>query len=179
MWQQFIFLKKDLKRWRCKNAEDFFYTIFEPGVWVVIFYRFTRALFLVNIPVLKIVIRCFCFLVSKVYEVLGIMLRPSTDVGPGLYIGHTGLIIIHPEVKIGANLTIAHGVTIGAKGLGEEGIPVIGDNVFIGSGAKVLGKISIGNNVRIGANAVVITDIPDNATVVGVPGKVVKISQGL
>jgi len=106
--------------------------------------------------------------------VFGVSLSPSTEVGPGLYIGHTGLIVIHHEVVIGKNLDIAHGVTIGTKGVGHKGTPIIGDNVFIGSGAKILGSIKIGNNVRIGANAVVTQDIPKNCTAVGVPARIIK-----
>ena len=80
-------------------------------------------------------------------------------------------IIINPEVVIGDNVKINQHVTIG--GSGEKGCPVIGDNVYIGSGAKVLGGIRIGNNVKIGANAVVISDVPDNSTAVGVPARII------
>lgn len=83
-------------------------------------------------------------------------------------------IVIHSKSKIGKNVTIMHQVTIGTLGTrGDNSAAVIGDNVFIGAGAKILGSIHIGNNVKIGANAVVLQDIPDNATVVGVPAKVI------
>jgi len=103
----------------------------------------------------------------------------TLSIGPGLRIYHGDGIVIASGAVIGRGLTLEHQVTIGNR-IGHEGelkCPTIGDNVFIGVGAKVLGDIRIGNNVRIGANAVVIHDVPDNATVVGIPGKVVRIAE--
>ncbi|OGR12572.1 MAG: hypothetical protein A2097_12000 [Desulfobacula sp. GWF2_41_7] len=99
-------------------------------------------------------------------------------IGPGLRIYHGDGIVIASGAVIGRGMTIEHQVTIGNRigHEGELGCPTIGDDVFIGVGAKVLGAIRIGNNVRIGANSVVLHDVPDNATVVGVPGRVVRIS---
>ena len=106
----------------------------------------------------------------------GIDLNPGMNLGRGFYIGHFGTIIVSPHAVIGDNCNISQGVTIGVAGKGEsKGVPVIGDRVYIGPGAKVLGKIRVGNNVAIGANAVIIKDVPDNAVVVGVPGKVVSM----
>ena len=101
----------------------------------------------------------------------------TLSIGPGLRIYHGDGIVIASGAVIGRGMTIQHQVTIGNRigHEGELGCPTIGDDVFIGVGAKVLGAIRIGNNVRIGANAVVLHDIPDNATVVGIPAKVVRI----
>ena len=105
----------------------------------------------------------------------GIDIPSSTTIGTGLYIGHFGEIIVHPNTIIGDNFTIGQGVTIGVAFNPERmGTPTIGDNVYIGPGAKVFGKITIGNNVQVGANCVVTKDIPDNAVVVGVPGRIIK-----
>lgn len=176
MIKQFKYLFCDLASWKCNGFKDFFYTLFEGGVWATIFYRINRAIFLINLPFIKIILRLFCFFLFKLSEIFfGVSLPPAVDFGPGLHIGHTGLIVINHGVKAGKNLTIAHGVTIGTKGLGEIGVPLLGDNIFIGSGAKILGRIGIANNVRIGANAVVISDIPEGATAVGVPAKIIKI----
>ena len=85
--------------------------------------------------------------------------------------------VIGETAIIGDNVTMFHGVTLGGTGK-EKGKrhPTIGNNVFIGSGAKLLGNITIGDNVKIGANAVVLKDVPSNVTVVGIPGKIVKIN---
>ena len=174
MFTQFKYLYRDLTTWKLSGLKGLFYTFFEGGVWATIAYRINRSFFLIDIPIVKIPIRIICFILFKLSEVfLGISLTPEVDIGPGLHIGHTGLIIINHGVRAGRNLTIAHGVTIGSKGLGKIGIPTLGDNIFIGSGAKVLGKILVGSNTRIGANAVVISDVPEGATAVGVPAKII------
>lgn len=96
----------------------------------------------------------------------------DADFGPGLVILHSYGIVINSEVRAGRNLVLEHGVTIGA----EKGrSPVLGDNVFVGAGAKIIGDVRIGSDVKIGANAVVTRDLPDGATAVGVPARVVKI----
>lgn len=88
-------------------------------------------------------------------------------------------VFISKNASIGMNVTIFHQVTIGSiqtEGSKHMGSPTIGDNVLIGAGAKILGGITIGNNVKIGANSVVLDDIPDNAVVIGVPGRVIKLN---
>jgi len=174
IFQQFVYLKDDLLRWRPNSLRMFFYNIFEQGVWAVIFYRLGRALYLINIPVLRIVLRLAAFILHKiVHIILGVSLNPVTDIGPGLYIGHTGALIIHPHARIGRNLNIGTGVIIGERGQGKGGYPVIKDDVFIGVGAKVLGDITIGNRARIGANAVVLKDVPDGGVAVGIPARII------
>lgn len=92
----------------------------------------------------------------------------GADFGPELILIHSTGLVINSDVNGGRGIKIEHQVTIGA----EKGkAPVLGDNVFIGAGAKVLGEVSIGSNVKIGANAVVVTDIPDDVTAVGVPAR--------
>jgi len=105
---------------------------------------------------------------------LGISIPFRTKIGRGFYIGHFGGIVVNVRSKIGKNCNISHAVTIGESNRGKrKGFPSIGDNVFIGPGARVIGNIKIGNNVSIGANAVVTNDVPDNAVVVGIPGKII------
>lgn len=98
----------------------------------------------------------------------------QADIGAGTVIGYQGLgIVIHKKCVIGRDCHISQNVTIGGtSGLSE--VPVLGDNVHIGAGAVVIGPIHIGNNVVIGANAVVNKDLPDNCVAVGVPAKVIK-----
>lgn len=99
----------------------------------------------------------------------------GTNIGKGVLFKHNGLgVVIHPKSIIGDYTQIYQNVSI--AGRNGRGAPTIGKNVFIGAGACVLGGVVIGENVTIGANSVVIHDIPDNAVVVGVPGKVVKFN---
>lgn len=101
---------------------------------------------------------------------LGYTIPPNTC-GPGLKLNHWGTIVISPEARIGSNARINVCVNIGLK----DGLaPTIGDNVYIGPGAKLFGGINIGNNVQIGANAVVNKSFPDNVSVVGVPARIVR-----
>jgi serine O-acetyltransferase len=109
------------------------------------------------------------FFVKAVYHIN----IEASQFGPGLYIGHIGTIYIG-RAKIGSNASITHSVTIGVgHSAGKEGLPVIGDNVWIGTGAIITGAITIGNNVTITAGTVLSRDVPDNALVSGNPGRVV------
>lgn len=95
---------------------------------------------------------------------------PETEIGEGLYLGHTGSRIINPNCKIGRNVNIATGVVIGKTNRGDnKGIPTIGDKVWIGSNVVIVGKIQIGNNVLIAPNSYVNKDVPDNSIVIGNP----------
>jgi serine O-acetyltransferase len=97
----------------------------------------------------------------------------SAEFGPGFVILHSIGIVINSQVRGGRNVVIEHGVTIGAE---KTASPVLGDDVFIGAGAKIIGGVRIGSRVKIGANAVVTRDVPDDATVVGVPARVVRLN---
>lgn len=110
------------------------------------------------------------YLIDKfLVEVLfGITIDVNSNIGPGFYIGHFGGIIVRGD--FGSQCSIGQGVTVGSKGAGKsDGWPVIGDNVYIGAGAKIIGSIKVGNDCVIGANAVVIRDVPGNSLAVGVP----------
>lgn len=105
---------------------------------------------------------------------LGISIPASTKIGSGFFIGHFGGIVVARDSSIGRNCNISQGVTIGQANRGRnKGCPTLGDNVYIGPGAKIVGAVRIGNNVAIGANCVVTKDIPDSSVVVGIPGKVI------
>ncbi len=107
----------------------------------------------------------------------GVEIHPGAQIGKGLFIDHGAGIVIGETSVIGDDCTIYHGVTLGGRGHAKhtKRHPTIGDNVLIGTGAKLLGNITIGSNANIGANAVILHDVPEGATVVGVPGKIVKI----
>lgn len=103
----------------------------------------------------------------------GFQIYPETQIGEGLYLGHWGALVINPKAKIGKNCNIAQGVTIGQQNRGKnEGYPVIGDEVWIGPNAVIVGSVSIGNNVLIAPNAYVNFDVPENSMVMGNPGKI-------
>ncbi|WOO41447.1 serine O-acetyltransferase [Rubellicoccus peritrichatus] len=105
---------------------------------------------------------------------MGISIPFTTDIGSGFYIGHFGGIVVNWRSTIGKNCNISHGVTLGQANRGRnKGYPIVGDDVYIGPGAKIIGAVKVGNNVAIGANCVVTKDIPDNSVVVGIPGKVI------
>lgn len=104
----------------------------------------------------------------------GIRLPTTARIGPGLYIGHHGGIVLNSRSVLGENCNLSQGVTIGVGGRGERrGVPVIGDRVYIGPGAKLFGKVRIGNDVAVGANAVVNIDLPDRSVAAGVPAQIV------
>lgn len=118
-------------------------------------------------------------LISQISKVLtGIEIHPGATIGKGFFIDHGNGVVIGETAEIGDNVMIYHQVTLGGTG-NEKGVkrhPTVGDNCIIGTGAKLLGNITIGNNSKIGANSVVLRNVPENATVVGIPGKVKKIS---
>ncbi|NUO76375.1 MAG: serine acetyltransferase [Lysobacter sp.] len=126
-------------------------------------------------PLLRYTLYPFARLVlgHLVYK-LGISIPAGTSIGSGFYIGHFGGIVVSQKATIGRNCNISQGVTIGRANRGRnQGYPVLGNNIYIGPGAVIAGSVRIGDNVAIGANCVVTTDIPDNSVVVGIPGKII------
>ena len=138
------------------------------GFHALVFYRIAH--FFNNFE-LKFIAR----LISQIGRFFtGIEIHPGAKIGKRLFIDHGMGIVIGETATIGDNCTIYHGVTLGGTGKDKnKRHPDLGDNVIVGCGAKILGPIKIGNNVKIGANAVVLKDIADNNTVIGVPGKIV------
>lgn len=136
------------------------------------FYRISHWLYMHHIPLLPKLITLLIFLIynSKVpYQ---------ASIGKGTILGYGGIgVVIHSKSVIGNNCVIAQHVTIGGGNSHYPGLPIIGNNVHISHGAIVFGGIRIGNNVDIGANAVVNKPVPDNAIVAGVPAKILRIKQ--
>jgi serine O-acetyltransferase len=137
------------------------------GFQAIIMYRIAHGLRGLKIPVLPRLISQFARFLT------GIEIHPGARIGKGLFIDHGMGVVIGETSIIGDNVTLFQGVTLGGTGK-EKGKrhPTLGNNVVVGTGAKILGNINVGDNVNIGANAVVIKDIPANSTVVGVPGRV-------
>jgi serine O-acetyltransferase len=150
--------------------------LLDPGSLVVASYRVARAANELPRPLAKAV----SLVQRPVHALLQLLtqteLPPQANIGGGLHVGHVGGIVVSPEARIGRDCNLSQGVTIGIAGRGDRrGVPCIGDRVYIGPGAKVFGKIRIGNDVAIGANAVVREDVPDGAVVAGIPAKVVSM----
>ena len=140
------------------------------GFWVMIVYRFGRWRYGVRPAILRKLFSLIYHVAYKFMQVItGIELPCEATLGKNFIIDHFGGIIISGYAKFGDNCRIRDGVVVGLKRIDQKYAPVIGNNVDIGSGAKLLGRIKIGNNVLIGANAVVICDVPDNSIAVGVP----------
>ena len=130
-------------------------------------------------PLYKVGLFFLARLVSEISRFLtGIEIHPGAKIGPGLFIDHGHGIVIGETAVIGSDCILFHRVTLGGTGKhGGKRHPTIGNNVLIGTNATLLGPITVGNNVKIGAETVVIMhDVPDDCTVVGAPGHIVKIA---
>lgn len=139
------------------------------GLQAIIFYRVAHALKKMKVPFLPRLLSQLARLMT------GIEIHPGATIGKGLFIDHGTGVVIGETSVIGNNVTLFQGVTLGGTGKDRgKRHPNIGNNVVIGTGGKVLGNITVGDNSYIGANAVVIKDVPPNSTVVGVPGRITK-----
>lgn len=148
----------------------------EQGLWALLQYRMASTLYLSALPILvKIPALILMRIWQKFVEIAaGITLPYQTTIGPGLYIGHYGNIIVSPDAIIGHTCNLSQGVTIGVSGRGQRrGVPIIGNRVYIAAGAVVAGKITIGDDVVIAANSLVITNVAAHMTVMGVPAQVI------
>jgi serine O-acetyltransferase len=141
-----------------------------PGVQALLAHRVAHALQEAGVPFAPRMLA----LASRSFT--NIEIHPSADVGDGLFIDHGTGVVIGETAEVGANVTMYQGVTLGGTGFATgKRHPTVEDNVTIGSGAKLLGPITIGHGSKIGANSVVIHDVPPHSTVVGVPGHPVRV----
>jgi len=150
--------------------------ILAQGFWALTVYRFGNARYRYQSKLIRKPWGLIHLLLSKLIEITcGICIHDCAVIGRKVQIEHFGDIIIHGNAVIGDNCLIRQGVTIGNKNIEEPlAAPILGQGVVIGAGAKLLGKIKIGDHAVIGANAVVITDVPSGALAVGVPALVKK-----
>jgi serine O-acetyltransferase len=143
------------------------------GFWAMLVYRFGRWRYRVRPALLRKAFSGVYHVLYKLAQILtGIELPCEVVVGRNFVIDHFGGVIISGYARFGDNCRIRNGVVVGIARVGETCAPVIGNNVDIGAGAKLLGAIRIGDNVAIGANAVVLCDVPDDSIAVGVPAVV-------
>ncbi len=167
-----VFFYKEIQAARAKDpaAKGFLeILLLYPGLHALIHYRIAHFFY-------KIRLFFIARLISQVSRhFTGIEIHPGAQIGKSFFIDHGMGVVVGETAIIGDNVLLYQGVTLGGTGL-EKGKrhPTIGNNVVIGTGAKVLGNITVGDNSYIGANAVVIKDVPPNSTVVGVPGRITK-----
>lgn len=168
----------DIKKYKkySDNKSTIVLIITNQGLWALFVYRISNCIYESKLPkIIKRILLTFSVICQKLIEIVtGISLPYTTRIGAGFYIGHFGGIIINASAVIGVNCNISQGVTIGVSGREEKrGVPVIGDNVYIGANAVITGKITVGDNCVIAANSLVINSVEANKTVLGVPAVVI------
>ena len=146
-----------------------------PAVWAIACYRFGNWLNVAKpVLIIRLPLKIVAYLANKFCEVfMEMCIDSSATIGGGLFIAHIGGIHINPQAVLGKNCDIAHRVTIGTSAMGRKGAPTLGDEVYVGTGATLVGKIKIGSGAKIAANTLVMTNVPAGATVMGVPGRVI------
>jgi len=150
-----------------KNNIELLYAY--PGVWALVFYRISNAIYKKGFK------RFARFLMAINQFITNMDIHPGATIGENVFIDHGIGVVIGETTIIGNNVTIYQGVTLGGVSLNPgKRHPTIEDDVIIGAGAKILGNITIGKGSKIGANSVVVKDVPPYSTVVGIPGKVIK-----
>lgn len=158
----------DLARFRKQGYSGFG----SEGFWALSIYRAQRAILQSRRRRWLLPLQVMLAAVKKVFTlVTHINLNPLADIGPGMFIPHVGPIRVHPQAIIGADCAIHQVCTIGAGS--KPGAPTLGDHVMVGCHTCILGPVTIGDGAKIGAGAVVTSDIPPGATAVGVPAKAV------
>jgi serine O-acetyltransferase len=141
-----------------------------PGVHALLAHRVSHAMHDAGVPLVP------RLLATATRAVTNIEIHPAATIGDALFIDHGTGVVVGETAEIGDNVTLYQGVTLGGTGFATgKRHPTVEDNVTIGSGAKLLGPITVGHGAKIGANSVVITDVPPNSTVVGNPGHVVRV----
>ena len=149
------------------------------GFWALLVYRFGHARLVIRNKIIRAPWTIIYMILLKLTEIVcGISIGSTAIIGRRFTIEHHGCIVIHGAAIIGDDCLIRHGVTIGNTGYDDPlGAPRIGSRVQIGAGAKILGRVTVGNDVIIGANAVVVRDVPDNVVVGGVPARTLKVNR--
>ena len=172
----FQLIKSDYKKYRKYGSHFFAIVFFTQGFWATFQYRIAHYIYeKVTWKIFKVPLQFLTLIWQKAIEILtGISISSSVKIGHSFYIGHFGNIIVNAKAIIGDNCNISQGVTIGVSGLDERrGTPILGNDVYIGANAVIVGKISIGNNVLIGACSMVKDSLPDNSVALGVPAIII------
>ncbi len=172
------YILSDLARYKVTDKRSYFsMLIICPGTIASIMYRIGSWMWTYEGRYKPFVYlwRPTYIILKRLTEILtGISLQPQATIGRGLYIAHGGCVHVGGKAVIGENCNLSHEVTIGIGGRGDRrGMPILGDRVYIAAGAKLFGQIVVGNDVAIGANAVVTRSIPDRSVAVGIPAEVI------
>ena len=170
-------IHSDYKKYKKYGGNFFTIVFFTQGFWAGFQYRIAHAVYKMPIPIVKQLLQLVCLVWQKVIEMTtGISIPASAQIGHSFYIGHFGGIILNAKTSIGNNCNLSQGVTIGVSGQGENrGVPKIGNNVYVGANVVIAGKISVEDNVLIGACSLVNTNVAANSVMLGVPA--VKVSE--
>jgi serine O-acetyltransferase len=167
----------DYRRYRASGEKGLIQVVLlSQGFWASCVYRLAHRIYTdFKIPVIRPILRIVFVIAQKIVEIVtGICLPAKCHIGEGLYIGHFGPVIVHSDVRIGDNCNLSQGVTLGLMQRGKwQGAPLLGNRVFVGPNAVIVGAISIGDDAAIGAGAVVTRSIPPMAVVVGSPAEIV------
>lgn len=150
-----------------KNIFEVFFLY--PGLHAIMLHRIAHFLWCIKIPFIPRMISAFSRFLT------GVEIHPGAKIGKRFFIDHGMGVVIGETAEIGDDVLLYQGVTLGGTGK-EKGKrhPTLGNDIVVGAGAKILGPVKIGNNCKIGAGSVVIQDVPDNSTVVGIPGRIVR-----
>ncbi len=177
-WRCFL---EDVDRYRIRPRPRLAVILLSQGLWASAVYRAFHPLVRSPHAWIRRPAHVASVFAVKAIEVLaGISLAPEAEVGGGLYIGHFGHVVINPRARIGRNCNLSPGVVIGSGGRGEEpdgrpreGVPVLGDRVYVGPGAVIFGPVEIGEDASIAANSVVTKSVPARAVVAGAPARII------
>jgi serine O-acetyltransferase len=154
--------------WRTYEGDPF-----APGLWVMLVYRFGRWRYEIKWRLLRMpfsLLYKFCY--ALVMMATGAELPCEAQIGRRLRIDHTQGLVVSGDARLGDDVILRGGVTIGLRRTGRRGSPLLGHRVDIGAGAKILGEIHVGDDASVGANAVVLADVPAGALAVGVPARI-------
>lgn len=177
--EELIRLYKDLDRWAYPKKIPFIFTwiviFIYPATWAVVIYRFGRIVSQIQLAPLRIILKVFYFILKRfVAETyLSTDISEGADISGGFHIAHLGGIVIGKGVIAGKNFSIRQGVTCGGTRKQGTNHPRFGNNVAIAAGAVVVGNVLVGDGVMIAGNSVVIKDVKNNATVAGIPARII------
>ena len=173
-WPLLKLIRADLHRvnGRHDNKEFFEQWLKNPAFCFVMWFRIAQ--WARRTPLTKLVVYPFAsFFLNRIHYRTGIRLPLSVKAGPGLFLGHWGSMVISPRCTFGANCTLGNDINMGGAGGGNaQGVPQIGDNVFIGPGVRIAGPVKIGQNAAVMGNTLVTGDVPPNSIAIGVPHRI-------